>query len=177
MITEPKLLDFIDKNRQKIDANKWEEIYDSAEYYNLPTKLCGKFTEIIREAGIEHLPHIHGIPAAYLNSSDITEIYIPDECDYIGRQAFEFCEKLEIVAGCRNVHSIHSFAFYDCENLFKITLYPVLEEIRINAFGECPSLKIITFMGTRQQWGSIEKDAIGLHDCVIHCLDGDIQVS
>lgn len=81
--------------------------------------------------------------------------YSPDyEGKYIG--LFEGCKSLECVKMLSPIKLIHGAMFRRCLKLKTLILPGSLEEVDAYAFDECESLSEITFMGTYEQWDSIE---------------------
>ena len=81
--------------------------------------------------------------------------YSPDyEGQYIG--LFEGCKSLECVKMLSPIKLIHGAMFRRCLKLKTLILPGSLEEVDAYAFDECESLSEITFMGTHEQWDSIE---------------------
>lgn len=73
--------------------------------------------------------------------------------------------------------SIGSYAFYGCAKIENITVPASVKEFGNQAFYNCSSLASITFLGTKEQWNSINKlnewDR-GTGEYTVHCTDGDI---
>ena len=105
--------------------------------------------------------------------------FVPEEVSSIGDGAFEVCKSLGSIQLPNGVKSIGKYAFEGCESLESIQLPEGLQSIGEWAFWGCSSLENITFGGTREQWGKIEKGD-GWHyklpAKVVHCSDGDISI-
>lgn len=77
--------------------------------------------------------------------SPISKLTIPSGVTYIGKSAFEECNKLTKVDIPNSVTQMNKFAFYNCSSLSKVKLSDNLTDIPYGAFTFCESLTKITF--------------------------------
>lgn len=77
--------------------------------------------------------------------SPISKLTIPSGVTYIGKSAFEECNKLTKVDIPNSVTQMNKFAFYNCSSLSKVKLSDNLTDIPYGAFTFCKSLTKITF--------------------------------
>lgn len=77
--------------------------------------------------------------------SPISKLTIPSGVTYIGKSAFEKCNKLTKVDIPNSVTQMNKFAFYNCSSLSKVKLSDNLTDIPYGAFTFCESLTKITF--------------------------------
>lgn len=76
-----------------------------------------------------------------------------------------------------NVKHIPSCAFEGCRGLTSIVIPSGVTLIGSMAFSLCDNLKLISYMGTMDQWKYVigGKSQIVPLDCVVKCIDGTIQ--
>lgn len=72
--------------------------------------------------------------SASMNFYSLKKVTIPSSVKYIGREAFESCEKLSIINIPDSVISIEDYAFRDCSELSNIILSNNLINIGMHAF-------------------------------------------
>ena len=94
-------------------------------------------------AGMKHKVTSIGTDA-FLNSTDLTSIKIPDSVTKIGDRAFKACEKLESINIPNGITSIGYMTFCNCASLKKIEIPDSVTMIGSNAFQNCTSLTSIT---------------------------------
>ncbi len=85
--------------------------------------------------------------ATYVPSS-LKEIIISDECEIIGKLAFDNCSNLTNITIGNNVTSIGEFAFKGCRNITTITIPKGVTSILQSTFDCCSSLKTISIPTT-----------------------------
>lgn len=125
-----------------------------------------------------------GVGSAITNR--FTNLELPNSITTIGGQSI-VCEKVSSLILPNSVDSISLYAFVYCNHLSHLTIPESIKKIEANAFIECPNLTYITFLGTKEQWKSIElveiksgDDILTFKDScpvsVIHCSDGDVNL-
>lgn len=84
-------------------------------------------------------------------------ISLPQSIERIGRCALAFYknESLELPS---RLKAIEPYAFFDCENLYSITLPESLEYISVSAFDSCELLKQIHYTGSILKFIQIQTD-------------------
>ena len=148
---------FIEENIEKIDKNRWEELYTDLKYIDL--QLCGQFTTFLLDAGIDPAMYLKYIPDYYLYGCGIKEYVIPGAMISIGDSAFEACDSLTSVEIPNNVTSIGENAFAGCSKLTSIEIPDSVTNIGFGTFRNCISLKNIvisdslTSVGAYAFWG------------------------
>lgn len=144
--------DFINQNADRIDLNKWDEIYEITEIGLVDNYLIGQFTEVIREAGIDPLEYLKKVPYGYLASTYTSEIIIPNHIEYISSCAFLDTDITEIhIPG--NVKKIYNKAFYECDNLRKVIIDEGLTYLASYVFKSCSELKELNLPSTLREIG------------------------
>lgn len=146
---------FIEKNKNLIEEDKWEEIYKKAGPALGPVSKR-EFTETLLKADINPLDYMNDIPENYLYKSSIKEFKIP-----------------------AHIKNIGYFAFYECSSLTSVTVPDSVKSIGYAAFYGCSGLTSITFNGTKEQWSMINKGSNWKSRYsikTIHCKDGDIKL-
>ncbi|MBR6807154.1 MAG: leucine-rich repeat domain-containing protein [Clostridia bacterium] len=134
---------------------------------------------------------------AFANCKSLTEIDLPDSLSYIGDAAFRSCSALTTLTLPNSVSEIGESAFSFCENIKTITLSSSLEAIPHVAFAHCSSIKLIiipasvtsisndsfigcdnlllvTYLGTKAQWGNLFEDGFdrSANRYGVKCSDG-----
>ena len=116
-----------------------------------------KFDEGLIEIGEEAFAGSTGDTYRDANySNNVQKLVIPDSVESIGNDAFRFCRSLKSVTLGKGVTSIGGGAFFDCYFLETITIHNKVQGIGNSAFGECDNLKKINYMGSLNEWLSIE---------------------
>ena len=141
---------FLQKHKEDIDDNNFEEIYNDDnifmdDYFTM--------TKLFFSIGINPLKYMSFVPAFYMEDfKDLEEIEIPEGIKEIGKEAF-----------------------YGCTNLKKVYLPSTLQVIESAAFGDCDYLTNVYFNGTTEQWSRlpIEENNDNLCFANIHCIDGE----
>ena len=148
--------------------------------HELPSEcFCGSdLTEITIPKTIEHIN-----AGAFRNCKNLRQINISGQIEGIGAMCFQDCENLvafprlnlaytKVItdgAFCRcaslkkitlmpGVEEIQKCAFEDCINVQEITLPPSIKHIEWGAFRNMDSLKMITYLGTVEEWVEVRKD-------------------
>ena len=107
-------------------------------------------------------------------------VEIPDTVTEIGDYAFYEWNNLEKVTMPSNITSIGERAFWNCNNLTGITIPDGVTSIGESAFISCSSLTNITYNGTQSQWNKISKNTRWKDYSsikTITCTDGVIQIN
>ena len=102
-------------------------------------------------SGSQQIPSTYnGLPVtsigekAFLGSSGLTSITIPDSVTSIGERAFAGCSNLTSITIPDSMTSIGNYAFQGCSGLTSITIPDSVTSIGIGAFSNCESLTSIT---------------------------------
>lgn len=103
---------------------------------------------------------------------------IPNSVTHIGAIAFFDCDSLSYIRMTSSVTVIGEGAFAECTSLTSILNFPnSITNIGSSAFEGCDSF-VINFIGTLEEWDSINKDNIcyeGVNECHIYCIDAEIH--
>lgn len=98
--------------------------------------------------------------SAFCNKTYIKSAYLPEGILKIGRYAFYNCKKLAVVELPNSVEQIEDYSFYGCNNVHHIKLSPRIRCIPKAAFSGCGMKKIVVPEGVEE----IRLDAFG--NCV-----------
>ena len=122
---------------------------------------------------------------AFAECANLTSVIIPNSVTRIGSYSFENCDSLESITLPENVANIESMAFhscdslisveisstvslfissqafYDCQALSSIVIDVGLYSVDHMVFDKCPNLTDIYYMGTQEQWRTINIDSVG----------------
>lgn len=147
-----KIKDFINQNQDRIDENKWEDIYTITEIGLVNTYDIGEFTSVINEAGINPLDYLDYIPHAYLASTFTSEINIPSHIKFISSFAFSNTDIKELhIPG--NIKKIYAKAFHECDDLTKVIIDEGVEFLGTKAFSGCWQLQELQLPSSLRQIG------------------------
>lgn len=75
--------------------------------------------------------------------AELKEIYIPGSVEYIGEEAFAYCNELEKAVIGEGVEELGDSTFYHCKSLRDVSLPSTLKNINYFAFECCKSLETI----------------------------------
>ena len=163
---------FIKENINLIQSQNWDEVYKK----DFPDG----FTETLLDCGINPLEQgLNYIPGYFLHKSNIKEFTIPDNITSIGYAASYECSKLTSIVIPESVKSIDTNAFANCTSLTNIEIpngVTIVERavfwgcssltsvvipnsvisLGVNAFYKCSSLTNINYVGTIDEWVSID---------------------
>ncbi len=84
---------------------------------------------------------------AFLHSSDLENISLPQGLKSIGVAAFNICESLSSISLPQGLESIGSGAFYDCTSLSNINLPQGVTSIGVRTFAGCNQLESVILSG------------------------------
>ena len=117
-------------------------------------------------------PNLKEISSELLEGcSGLTEIVIPTSVSAIANGAFAACTGITDIVIPGGVTTLGAAAFSGCSNLKTITLPAGMREIEWYAFSECGALTDIYFLGTEEQWNSVNVGRYNdpLKNATIHC--------
>lgn len=140
---------------------------------------------------------------AFSNCSSLESVVIPSSVKTIDSNTFYWCTSLKNVIlkngisiinwgtfrNCRSltyiiipnsVTNIEGVAFANCKSLTNIYIPESVAVIGNWAFKDCTSLETINYKGNKTQWGEVYKRSgwnKGVPAKVIHCTDGDVELS
>lgn len=193
---DKRVIDFINKYEDLIDANEWEKIYMFTED-EISRRVCGDFTSRLLDANIHPEYYLTKLPKYFLHSSNIEEFIIPDNIISIDYEAFFNCKSLKSVVIPDSVTKIDSSAFEDCTSLTSVTIsdsvttigtgafhyctglesvsIPRVVWIRDAAFNDCGDKLVINYRGSKDDWKEIYDPRSFLHTYfTVNCTDGKI---
>lgn len=153
----------IQQSLQKSDFSTLYKKLQETENYDT----IGNFTQLIISLNIDPLNYLDCIPIAFLTSTPIksinipnhitsisdwafcgceslTSITIPDSVTSIGGYAFDHCTSLESIIIPNSVTSIGQGAFQDSKSLTSITIPDSVTSISSHVFYNCTSLTSVT---------------------------------
>ncbi len=122
-----------------------EHYYVGSDRYSYQGALsgCSSLKTVIFEEGTKTIPGYILSRYYFDDSTNVTEIVIPDSVTKIGPSAFEYCDKLTDIIIPDSVTIIGSDAFRGCRNLETATLRRNVSCIGEDAFWGCKKLTII----------------------------------
>ena len=134
MLTK-NLKQFLEKNIELIEENKFDELYKKAENDLYFSQGIGTLTRTLLAANINPIEYLSEIPYCYLyGDSTITGFVIPDNIEFINSEAFANCSQLHDVIFGKDVSVIYYGAFENCTELANVKLNDGLLEIGQYAF-------------------------------------------
>lgn len=134
---------------------------------------CKSLKSITIPDGVESIDE-----ATFSGCEKLESIVIPDSVKMLGRGLFGECKALKSVKIGKGVTTLESM-FSGCDELTEVEISENIDTIKENVFQNCKALKTITYLGTKAQWESIEKDEKWNERSSvekIHCSDGDVSV-
>ena len=138
-------LDFIEKNKDKLNNNNFDFFYLNPSSGVYPAE----FTKIFIDANINFLDYLSYIHEGSFAQLHIYDIHIPNNITKIEDYAFYQCDINEIII-LKSVKSIDKKAFSDCPNLTKVWL-PKVKHLGADAF-QSDNLKDIYYEGSEKDW-------------------------
>ncbi|MBQ0057537.1 MAG: leucine-rich repeat domain-containing protein, partial [Bacteroidales bacterium] len=93
------------------------------------------------------------IGSGTFSRTDLAEVKMPENLNYIGSYAFSGCTNLENVEFTDSLKTIDEYAFTNCCKLKKVELPPYLQTIGVSAFANCQSLTDILIPASIQEIG------------------------
>jgi len=148
---------------------------------------CTNLKEIVIGDGITYLDDIN-----FQSIPNLQTLVIGNGVTSIGLSLFAGCVNLKEITIGNKVTIIEKDAFYGCESLASVKLSNSLEKIGFNAFENCQSLtsitiprsvttienaafdgvylKTINYVGTQDEWNSIDLGEHWLGDSSIQCV-------
>lgn len=134
MLTED-LKQFLEKNIELIEENKFDELYKRAEKDLYFSQGISTLTRTLLAANINPIEYLSRIPYCYLyGDSNITHFVIPNKIEFVDSEAFANCSQLYDVIFGTDVSVIYYGAFENCTELTNVTLNDGLLEIGQYAF-------------------------------------------
>ena len=134
MLTK-NLKEFLEKNIELIEENKFDELYKKAENDLYFSQDIGMLTRTLQAANIDPIEYLSEISYCYLyGDSKITQFVIPDKIEFVNSEAFANCSQLNDVIFGKDVSVIYYGAFEGCTELTNVTLNDGLLEIGQYAF-------------------------------------------
>ena len=94
-------------------------------------------------------------------NSNLKRVNIPKSVTYIGTQAFSKMKIKDITIDSK-ITSLEYELFADCSELESVVLPASLTSMSTDVFKNCKSLKDIYFLGTKEQWDTIDKTAAAI---------------
>ena len=128
----------------------------SGDYYAVAGR--GNFwgSKLVIPSAYKDLPVKLIYSNAFSGFSALVDITLSCNITNIQEYAFYNCNKLENIAIPNMVTHIGVYAFSGCNSLRSITIEKNMKNIASNAFFECNSLAKVNYIGTIDDWASIE---------------------
>ena len=170
-----KFKDMLNDVKQEINDNQFKEVYD---YFidEAPNYLyVSKLTETLLSSGIDPTSYLRELPHGYLYFSDVTKYSIRPHIKRIGSFAFNGSriEEIYIPDNCRFVGS-YAFA---SNNDLKLLSLPNKIDLGDYIVEDCPNCSI-EYRGTRDDFTkNIVNYKFGFRGVpFVKCFDGDILI-
>lgn len=152
--SDPIYIKFLDKYFNVINDRNF--IYpEFKEYYGTP--VWAKFLWDLSRVGVDPLMDLTYIPEKFFETSNISNLEIPNKIAVIGKRAFSECKSLSHIIIPNSVTSIEKYAFYGCINLQNLEIPKSITYIGEEAFANCKNLSKVIYMGTIEECLSIGK--------------------
>lgn len=191
------------KNLKELKVNQGNKKYkmlngmlytiDEKELIQAPTALGG---DIVISPEVVKI-----CTGAFSYNGNIKNITIPENVTFIGSRAFQSCINLENITIPENVKSIGEQICLDCTNLKNaninsqdtgfntfwrctslenVTISKNCKKIGAYCFETCKKLTSINYLGTKEEWNNISKNALwksgGDTITTVKCIDGDLSI-
>lgn len=172
-MNKQRAANYIRSKKHLLEKKDLETLYSECIYRNRY-----EVTQLFLDMGINPLDYMAEVPAGYARTLDITDIAIPNNIEIIESNAFFGCSNLTNIEMHDNVTSIGYSAFENCTSLTSVTIPTSVIGIGAQSFWNCIRLTNITYMGSKEGWEHIYKDAdwdLNTGDYIVHCTDGDIS--
>ncbi|MCX6906596.1 MAG: leucine-rich repeat domain-containing protein, partial [Verrucomicrobia bacterium] len=104
----------------------------------------GSARDVVIPAAMDGLPVTIIKKDAFLNSTVLTSVSIPDSVTNIGISSFKNCASLTNAMVGNGVTAIADYAFQGCPQLSSVTIPPNVTKIGFAAFEHCSKLPRIT---------------------------------
>lgn len=195
---DKEVFQFLKDNKDLIEEKKFDELYFYA-LSMLGQHLVYQVTEILLQV-INPLNYMSSIPTAYLrNSSEITQIEIPEGIKIVGTRAFRgsvnikniefpstvieldrdvffnsYIEKVDFTK--TKIQTLPAGTFVGCDRLKSLHLPKTLVQVDRACFDEIVTqLKDIYYPGTSKEFLKIRFNSVP--DCYfeVHCTDGVLK--
>lgn len=88
---------------------------------------------------------------------NLTNVTIPNGVKTIGDDAFNYCRALTSITIPDGVTSIGNYTFFNCSSLTSVTIPNSVTSIGEYAFNKCNKLKNVNYIGSKEDWGDIDK--------------------
>ena len=115
---------------------------------------------------------------AFADCIELRTITIPEGIISIGDGAFELCSNLTEIVIPNSVKSIGNYAFAECVTLKSVLITEKVTSIGAGAFQNCFFLRVINYLGTKEQWEQLEKGEYwdsGTREYTVHCSNGNVS--
>lgn len=93
--------------------------------------------------------------SSFFNCSSLKTAIISDKITIVDKYAFYNCSSLVSLKVSDEIKSIDYFAFYNCSSLTEFVIPDSLTSIGESAFDKCSALTKVNYLGTIDQWTSI----------------------
>lgn len=114
---------------------------------------------------------------AFAGCERIESLSLPNSIEFIDSSAFTNCISLRSVTIPNKVTSLGSRAFYGCVGLTSVTIPKGILGINVNAFFQCVNLTNVTYKGSKAEWKQLKYNDWSTTSMIIHCSDGDINLT
>lgn len=178
---------FIERYKDLIREEKFEEIYDKLKYFHAEvassTPMVPKFTWEMLQVGVNPLDYLTEIPDLYaFDLKRLKQVTIPDHITRVGGSAFRLSGVEELIFP-DSVQIIGSHTASECPKLKRVVFGTGLSRLGAFAFGGCSKLAGVEYEGTTAQWLNLKSiDMISPDWCrgipaeVVKCSNGNVPI-